>query len=135
MALASMLAVSCSTPEEKVEAKMENVEDAQQDLDQAKAEYTEEYNKFKLESEQKITANEKLIAELKENAKNMKKEAKIDYDKAVADLEAKNNAMKVRVEKVKDEDKDNWEAFKKEFNHDMDELGEAFKNLGKKNTK
>src|SRR5690606_28025578 len=104
-------------------------------LDQAKAEYADEYNKFKLESDQKISANEMRIIELKANAKDMKKEAKIEYEKAVADLEAKNNAMKAKIEKVKDEETSDWESFKKEFNHDMDELGEALKDFNKKNTK
>ncbi len=31
--------------------------------------------------------------------------------------------------------KENWEIFKKEFNHDMDELGKAFKDLTVKNVK
>lgn len=33
------------------------------------------------------------------------------------------------------DNKDQWESFKKEFNHDMDALGEAFRDITIKNTK
>ena len=35
----------------------------------------------------------------------------------------------------KAESKEDWEKFKVEFNHDMEELGNAFKDLTVKNTK
>ena len=43
--------------------------------------------------------------------------------------------MKKRLEDYKADSKDKWESFKTEFNHDMDELGSAFKDLTVKNTK
>jgi hypothetical protein len=62
---AGVLFTGCNSPEEKLDASKENVEEAQQNLDEANAEYAEQYNKFKLESDEKITANEKVIADLK----------------------------------------------------------------------
>ena len=126
---------SCNSPAEKVDDSKAKVENAQQDLDKAKREYAEEYNKFKLESDEKITANEKLIADLKEYSKKKKKEAKADYEKVVSDLEAKNQALKERVNAQKDATSEQWASFKDEFNHDMNEIGEAIKNVGKDNVK
>ena len=113
----------------------EEVVDAQQDLEQAKADYEAQYNQFKLESEEKITANEKIIADLKVYSKDKKSEAKAEYDKMIADLEIKNEAMKVKVRDYKDEGSEKWESFKREFNHDMDELGASIKDLGNNNVK
>jgi hypothetical protein len=39
------------------------------------------------------------------------------------------------LESYKDEGKEKWESFKKEFNHDMDELGKSIKDLFKDNVK
>ena len=43
--------------------------------------------------------------------------------------------MKKRLEEYKDEGQEKWTSFKSEFNHDMDELGKAFKDLTVKNVK
>jgi hypothetical protein len=43
--------------------------------------------------------------------------------------------MRKKIEEYRTERKDNWEAFKKEFNHDMDDLGKSIKNITVKNTK
>ncbi len=47
----------------------------------------------------------------------------------MAELENKNSDLKKKLSDFKDDDKDKWISFKEEFNHDMDELGLAFKNL------
>ena len=126
---------SCKTEAEKVDDSAEEVVDAQQDLEQAKADYEAQYNQFKLESEEKITANEKIIADLKVYSKYKKSEANAVYDKMIADLEIKNEAMKVKVRDYKDEGSEKWESFKREFNHDMDEIGASIKDLGNNNVK
>ena len=53
----------------------------------------------------------------------------------VADLDKKNSDMKKKMADYKASNKENWENFKTEFNHDMNELGQAFKDLTVKNTK
>jgi len=39
------------------------------------------------------------------------------------------------MDDYKQDGKENWEKFKAEFNHDMDELGKAFKDLTINNIK
>lgn len=126
---------SCNSPAEKVEASKDNVIEAQQKLEKAKQEYAEQYIKFKFESDEKITANEKLIADLKAYSKTKKKEAKIEYEKTISDLEAKNQTMREKVRDYHEENLDNWESFKNEFNHDMNEIGKSINDLGKDNVK
>jgi hypothetical protein len=125
---------SCNSSAEKVDEAKANVVVAAQDLDQAKANYDEEYAKFKLESDQKITANEKRIAELKADTKKVKKETKEQYEKTIAALEEKNNLMKKKISEYKEEGDEKWQSFKREFNHDMDELCQALTDLTKNNT-
>ena len=43
--------------------------------------------------------------------------------------------LKKKLDDYKATGKEDWESFKKEFNHDMDELGKAFKNFSINNVK
>jgi phage host-nuclease inhibitor protein Gam len=104
-------------------------------LDNANKAYIAEIEDFKLQSIQKTEENNKAMMEFKERIKNEKQDAKNEYNQKINELEKKNTDLKKRIADYQENGKDNWESFKKEFNHDMDELGNAFSNLTKKNTK
>ena len=131
----SLSSCSTATPEEKVENAQENVKDAKQDLKAANQEFTEDELKYRRESEDKIAANEKSIAEFNTRIANEKAQAKADYLFKINALNKKNSDMKKRLDDYKAGSKENWEKFKTEFNHDMDELGKSFKNFTTKKNK
>lgn len=133
--IAGTLITSCNSSTEKVEDAAVKVDQATEDLTKAKEAFDVEYTKFKTESEQRMIDNDNQIAELKANKAKMKKEAKEDYDKAIADLEQKNSNMRIKMNEYKEEGNEKWESFKREFNHDMDELGNSLKDLTKNNAK
>lgn len=85
---------------------------------------SEEWAAFKADAEAKIEANEKRIAEIKVN---MKKPGKL-FDKMRAErieaLEQRNRDLRLKITAY-ETNKTDWEKFKEEFNHDMDELGKA----------
>jgi len=58
-----------------------------------------------------------------------------DYEKNLNELEQKNKNLKMKMAEYQDSGKDNWESFKREFNHDMDELGKSLKNFTDNNKK
>ncbi|MBA3704367.1 MAG: peptidase M23, partial [Bacteroidetes bacterium] len=126
---------SCSSPEKKVENAETGVLEANQDLDQANAEYLADVETYRKETAEKIAANNQSIAEFNARIENEKKEAKADYKKKIAELEQKNTDMQKRMDDYKVDGKDKWETFKAEFSHDMDQLGDAFKGLTVKNVK
>jgi hypothetical protein len=126
---------ACSNSAEKVENAEENLKDAQVDLDEANQAYILDIENYRTETSEKISANEKSIADFNLRIENEKKEAKEAYRKEITELEQKNTDMKKRMEDYKAEGKENWDKFKLEFNHDMEELGNAFKDLTTKNTK
>ncbi len=128
---------SCGSSPEKVEDAKENIAEEQKDVEKAKLEYAEELEKFRADQDLRMTENEKQIADLKARSAEMKKEARADYEKRVAELETRNAELKAKLRDYQHDDKDNtkWESFKREFNHDMDEMGNAFKDLGKNNAK
>jgi len=129
------LLTSCSSPAEKLEDSGENVEEAKEDLEQAKKEYNKQYELFKSESNEEITSNEKVIADLKEFSKSKKNEAKITYDATILDLEMRNEEMKQKIATYNYNNAEAWESFKEEFNKDMDELGQSLSNFNDKENK
>lgn len=122
-----------STP--AVEAAQANVDSAKQELKAAQnAATAEEWEAFKVESQEKIRINELSIADFKDrmNASESKYDAL--YVEKIDKLEKQNKNMKARIENYENR-KSNWASFKSEFNHDMDELGKALKDLTVDNRK
>lgn len=132
---ASLIFASCNTPEEKVENAQESVSEAKEDLEEANKDYVTEIEEYRMQSIAKTEENDKAMLEFKARVKDQKLEAKADYNKKIAELEKKNTDLKKKMADYKEDGKDNWETFKTEFNHDMDELGKAFNDLTVKNTK
>jgi len=134
--------ISCK-PSAKEEAAQENlqiaeddVQDAKEDLAEAKRQANaEEWQSFKNDMNTVIEKNDAKIAELKQNIKNSKKEANVEYEKKIDALKEKNEDLKVKMQTYKNDADSDWQSFKREFNHDTDELGKALKDLTVDNKK
>ncbi len=126
---------SCESKQEKVEEATEDVRDAKEDLKEAQRELNAEYPAYRNDMDARITANEKEIARLREII-NKPGEKPLDNARRerIDDLEKRNSELRARLYGYENERSD-WEAFKREFNHDMDELGNSFKDAGKDNVK
>ena len=137
MVLAIAILGGCQSSTDKVEKAKENVEEAKEELQEVKADAhadavkvanEEEWRVFKAETELKIKENEKRIAELRAKMKNSGKTFDAMYEKNIDTLEQRNKDLRNRMTGYESNQSD-WEAFKREFNHDMDELGQALKDL------
>lgn len=133
---------SCQSSANKVENAQDKVQDAKDQVAEAKSDLiiaqqrsNAEYQRFKKESEARISAHNKSIADFKARIAKEKKEVQGKYEMKLAILEQKNSDLKKKLEGFKEEGKDKWDEFKAEFNHDMDELGNAFKDFFIKNDK
>lgn len=133
--VAGTIFTSCTSSEQKVEDAQEDVAKANENLVDANAEYLADVELYKKETANRIAANNKSIAEFNVRIEKEKKEVKADYKKRVAELEQKNSDMQKKMDEYKADGKDNWEKFKSEFNHDMEELGKAFNDLTTNNVK
>jgi chromosome segregation ATPase len=129
---------SCESKQEKVEDAKENVAEAKQELREAQMdknnENYQEYVQFKADADEKIKQNDAGIEELR-NKKHTTSGNDATYQQKIDNLKERNEALRNKIDNYKDGDKDKWESFKREFNHDMDELGHAFADLGRNNTK
>ncbi len=129
------LLMSCNTPAEKVQNAKEDVTAAKVALDKAQQEYMEDLTNYRKATAEKIAENEKIAADFRVKIVNTKKDAKAAYEAELAELEKKNTELKNKIDSYQSNNKDSWQAFKAEFNRDLDALGVAFKNLTVENTK
>jgi septal ring factor EnvC (AmiA/AmiB activator) len=119
--------------------KMEKTsESINQQLSEDSLKFVEEWESFKKTSEEKIKAREEEIQALRLKIKESNQETKEKYQQKIDTLEKKNNELKKKLSDYASESNSNakkrWYEFKREFNHDMDELGRAFKDLTVDNT-
>ena len=124
-----------STAEKSVVTKERESQDAQNKRkeDAAIAEQNavdaKEWQAFRAETENRIKANDNYVAELKAKAKATGRDMDASLTKNMNALEQKNKDLRARMESYGDKGLSDWGNFKREFNHDMDELGKALKDL------
>jgi len=133
--IASISIIGCNSPSQKVENADANVIQAENDLAQAQDEYADEVANFKIETDEKITINEKTISDIKERMQIEKASNTAEYKTLISELEQKNSDMKKRMVDYKEDGNDKWQSFKSEFNHDMDELGNSLNDFFVNNKK
>jgi outer membrane murein-binding lipoprotein Lpp len=137
MIITGSVFTGCKSPAQKeadaqaeVQKASDNLNQAQNDANAAelKAATDEEWATFKSDAELRIKENDVRIAELK--VQMNKPGALFDgiYKKRILSLEQQNRDLRVRIDAY-DRNSTDWETFKREFNHDMDELGNALKDL------
>ena len=114
---------------EKVEDAQEKVDEETAKLNQSIIDSTNEYTKYKMESELKLKANEVKIADLKAKTNAQNKVTRDNYDKKLNELELKNAKLKENMENYKQGNQTDWEKFKTDFNREMDDLGKAISNI------
>lgn len=128
------LLTACNMQDKKEDKSQEMVEDAKQNVAEANLDLNNAIEKFKIVTAERISANEKKIAEFKDKIAVENVENKAKLENKLAELEQKNKEMKAKLAAYKNNGNEQWDAFKTEFNHDMKELGKAFSDLTVKNT-
>ncbi len=121
--------------DKKAKEARKDVAEAKQDLKEARIDSAANFQKFKKEAEASITEKKIKIAELKAKKMSENSEDKKKYDKKIASLEKKNDDLRKKLETCDATKTDNWTSFKEEFYHDMNELGQAIKDIGVNNEK
>ncbi len=126
---------SCESNVQKVENAQENLIDAKVDLKDAQIALSAEYPAFKVDAENRIAANEKRIELLnlviiEPNDKKFEDLRK----RKIEELNQKNLRLRLQLNEYENERSD-WEVFKREFNHDLDAVVDALEDFGTSNTK
>jgi hypothetical protein len=134
--IATGLLTGCWTGEEKVVKAEENLEQAKTDAkaEADKAAKEQAWQTYKAEAEAKIAKNDARISELKMAKQKPGKLLDGMYTKKIEELQQRNADLRTRIVNYETERSD-WEAFKTEFEHDMEALGKAFEDLAVDNKK
>ena len=114
------------TVRDKLKDARENDINAHEELTQK---LTDSIQNFKTESQEKSDINEKLITEFRERRPIFQDELVAKYLSKVDELERKNSEMKRKLDEYKMEGQGKWISFKHDFNHDMNGLEKALKDL------
>ncbi len=127
--IAGSLLIGCDNNRENAKEK---VQQANQEMVDAQAQYDKEWQQFKNDAEIKINANQKNIDDFKTAMKTTNKKFRAKYENQVLTLEQKNIELKKNLNEYQYVGKDNWEKFKQDFNNNMDSVGNALKGLFEK---
>jgi len=124
------------TRDQKSYSERDNVHQTDRNKSDSKQDYREvqrksdfEFQEFKKESRTKIRNNERKISALKGKISKLHSRGKAEYQKDLRVLEQKNTRLKKQLANFKNREHDKWMSFKRDFNHDLDEVGEALKDF------
>jgi len=126
MIMAGTIFTGCKSSAKKVEDAQDKVEAANQELTQARK---DSILQFTQESEAKIAAHAKSIADFKARIATEKKENRATYEKKLAAIEQQDSDLKKKLDDYKATGKDNWETFKADFTKSMEAINDALKDL------
>jgi hypothetical protein len=89
----------------------------------------DEWSAFRSAAEEQLASNAKSIDDLKLRLAKSDDEVKAKVGSQIEALTAKNSELQKRLDSYRDEGKLNWDAFKRDFSHDLDGLGKTLKDL------
>lgn len=127
MFIAGSLFVGCNDTREEDAAQ--SVEQANEDFNNDKIQFENEWDDFKSNVETAINKNEQRIEELKEEMKNSSNDFKDKYENKILTLEQKNIELRKKLNEYKYEGKDSWEEFKQGFSDEMDSLENSINDI------
>ncbi|HKC34893.1 MAG TPA: hypothetical protein VKB95_02490 [Chitinophagaceae bacterium] len=134
--MAAAVSVSCNrSSEERLKDANEKVNEERQDVNEAINDVQAEWEKFKADAKEKIRDNDEKIAKLKDKMQNESEKTREKHREKIAELETKNNELRRKIDEYKYVNDTGWQEFKREFNHDMDELGHAIDDIFNDNVK
>ena len=107
----------------------DTVKQANEDLNEAKIQFENEWEEFKSNVESAINTNEQRIADLKKEMKGTSDEFKTKYENRILTLEQKNIELKKRLNAYTYEGKEDWQEFKNEFSDKIDSLDNALSEI------
>lgn len=135
--ITSIVFTGCDSSAQKVKDAKEDVQDAKIELSQAQKDSSakaikeareNDYRVFKIETDAQIKTNNVRIDELKSKKRMPGKTNDADYTKRIEELRKRNTDLKTRLDNY-DTNTSDWDIFKREFSHDMDELGQSLKDF------
>lgn len=106
---------------------------AKQDVVQAQRDSAADYQNFKTQAEERIVKNSHIIADFKVRIMIGEVTMKGRCQKRLNELEKQNNNMRNRLGQYSETGTEEWETFKREWNHDMEKIVNSLNEMTKNN--
>ena len=133
MVITGLAITNCKSNSSNVNEEYYTAQDAkkkmansEKEIASAQKDIYSDFQKFIKEANTKISRIEKNISELKLKSIEDKKKANEGYFIKIKDLEKSNDVLKMELENYVHEGNGNWQTFKTDFYHNLDELEIAF---------
>lgn len=132
--LTGTILTGCQTSDDKVSREQKDVTEAKEDLKEEQAEVQKAANEarwkaYKDEAQVKFDANDAVIADTKTKWKSAGRKMDNVAQQQIDALEKQNKDLRQRLNGYNANTQAEWDAFQREFNRDMDEMGTALNNL------
>lgn len=121
--------------DENADGRNDQMEETGDRLDESADDFSD-WLEFRRAAKEEIAENRAKIAELKVKQETAGAVGDKIYEERIENLRAENERLQERIDNYdpkKDGDSERWEEFKREFRHDMDQLGESIRDIGKDN--
>jgi hypothetical protein len=93
------------------------------------ATYVTEYPVYRTSTEAELTRNQDTISAMKERLKNANAKLRASLQREEEALARENADLRARLESYKDQGSESWQKFKSDFDHSMDSIRTAMKNM------
>ena len=123
------LVTSCMESNKRVDSVNDTVKAAKEKFEEDKEAFIADMRGYKVEYNQKYTENKKKIQKLKDDKSQKSKDL---YNEKVEELETANENLKREMDTIEINSNIEWKNFKREFNHEMDELDKSIESVTKK---
>lgn len=126
-----MLLTSCDSNE----TPGENLDRISNNVNQTTDNFSE-WMEYRKAAKAEITANRQKIAELRVKQDKSGELGDKVYQQRIDNLQEENDRLQQKLNSYdpkREEDGKRWDEFKREFRHDMDELGNSIQDIGRNN--
>jgi Skp family chaperone for outer membrane proteins len=93
------------------------------------AAYVTEYPVYRTSTEAELTRNQDTISAIKERLKNSDAKLRASLQREEEALARENADLRARLETYKDQGGESWQKFRSDFDHSMDSIRTALKNM------
>jgi len=114
---------------DNVQQSDRNKADSKQDYKEVQRKSDYEFQKFKKESQATIRNNEKKISDIKRKFSKFSSREKAEYQRNLRIVEQKNAKLKRQLSNYREKQQDKWMSFKRDFNRDLNEVGESLRDF------
>ena len=131
--IAVLVFTGCDRPSNQSN-QMENAEtsviESNRDLEIAKAEVEADYQKYKLENQNRMSEYNRTIDEIKQEIENESDtEVRARHENRLQEYEVKHRELNREMDNYRISGRESWNSFKDSFSNRMDNLGDSLDNF------